>query len=237
MNTFQIILSVLLSVGVLVGISMMSRVQTAAKGNMLSALALLGGIVATLLFSGTVSAWVVYPAIVVGALIGGTMAVRVKMIQMPQTVALFNGLGGGASALVGLLSVMGIGFSSIQLAAIEAGGYWPFVRLTGLLAIAVGVITLVGSLVAAGKLHRLLPQRPMVWPFHSAATLLFLLLTVAFVLTGIWLPEQFPAWSFPEKHPLIWWKKRKESRIMSLRTWISWRISFWVKICKRYQSV
>ncbi len=180
MNTFQIILSVLLSVGVLVGISMMSRVQTAAKGNMLSALALLGGIVATLLFSGTVSAWVVYPAIVVGALIGGTMAVRVKMIQMPQTVALFNGLGGGASALVGCLSFLGIGFSDAQMMEILEHGYIPFVRVTSLLAVAVGMVTLVGSLVAAGKLHRILPQKPLVC--HNAQVHSLLTLIVLFFL-------------------------------------------------------
>ena len=196
MDIYQIFISSILALTVLLGISMMSRVKTAVAGNFLSAVAVLTGVGVTLLFNEIISVWTVWTGIIIGALIGSVMAQRVKMIQMPQTVALFNGLGGGASALVGLLSVMGIGFSSTQLAAIEAGGYWPFVRITGLLAIAVGVITLVGSLVAAGKLHRLLPQRPMVWPLHSAATLLFLLLSVVFVLTGIWLPEQFSAHSF-----------------------------------------
>ena len=91
------------------------------------------------------------------------------MIQMPQTVALFNGLGGGASALVGLLSVH---------------GDTAFVRFTALLAVAVGMVTLVGSLVAAGKLHRVLPQKPVVWKAHALCTLLFLALTLAFVVAG-----------------------------------------------------
>ena len=47
-----------------------------------------------------------------------------------------------------------------------------------------GLITLVGSLVAAGKLHRVLPQQPLVWPHHSLLTLLFLAFTVLFVLVG-----------------------------------------------------
>ena len=184
MTTLQIVISAVLAVLVMAGISMMSRVQTAVRGNLLSALAMFAGVVATLFFSGVVSAWTIWPAIIIGALIGSTMARRVQMIQMPQTVALFNGLGGGASALVGLLSVTGAGFTYEQVVEIVSGGYAAFVTLTGLLAVAVGMITLVGSLVAAGKLHRVLPQQPLVWPLHSVLTLLFLVLTVAFLLVG-----------------------------------------------------
>lgn len=185
MSIIQIILSALLSVAVLVGISMMSKVKTSVNGNLLSALAMLVGVVATLLFSGVVSAWTIYPAIIIGALIGSVMARKVQMIQMPQVVALFNGLGGGASAFVGILSASGMGFSSEQLSEIAMNGYEPFVRFTSLLAIAVGMITLVGSLVAAGKLHRVLPQKPIVWQNHSAITMLLLILTVACIIAGI----------------------------------------------------
>ena len=166
----QIIISTLLAVLVLAGISMMSKVKTAVAGNLLSALAMLCGIVATLLFAGVVSVWTIYVSILIGALAGSLIAARVKMIQMPQTVALFNGLGGGASALVGILSIHGDS---------------AFVRFTALLAVAVGMVTLVGSLVAAGKLHRILPQKPVVWKGHSLCTLLFLALTLGFVVAGI----------------------------------------------------
>ena len=169
MPALQIILSAVLAVLVLAGISMMSKVKTAVAGNLLSAFAMLCGIVGTLFFAGVVSVWTIYVSILVGALIGSLLAARVQMIQMPQTVALFNGLGGGASALVGLLSVHGDS---------------AFVRFTALLAVAVGMVTLVGSLVAAGKLHRVLPQKPVVWKAHALCTLLFLALTLAFVVAG-----------------------------------------------------
>ena len=185
----QIIISVVLSLCVLAGISMMSKVNTSVRGNLLSALAMLVGVVATLFFSHVVSAWTIYVGILVGALIGGTMARRVQMIQMPQTVALFNGLGGGASALVGVLSSLGIGFSAEQMAEIQLNGYQPFVNFTSLLAVAVGMITLVGSLVAAGKLHRVLPQKPIVWSGHSLFTVLFLFLTVCLILVGTFAGE------------------------------------------------
>ena len=170
MSALQIIISAILAVLVLAGISMMSKVKTAVAGNLLSAFAMLCGIVATLFFAGVVSVWTIYVSILVGALVGSLLAVRVKMIQMPQTVALFNGLGGGASALVGMLS---------------AQSDSAFVRFTALLAVAVGMVTLVGSLVAAGKLHRILPQKPVVWKGHSLCTLLFLALTLGFVVAGI----------------------------------------------------
>ena len=169
MSALQIILSAILAVLVLAGISMMSKVKTAVAGNLLSAFAMLCGIVATLLFAGVVSVWTIYVSILIGALAGSLLAARVKMIQMPQTVAMFNGLGGGASALVGLLSVHG----------------GAFVRFTALLAVAVGMVTLVGSLVAAGKLHRVLPQKPVVWKGHALCTLLFLALALGFVVAGI----------------------------------------------------
>jgi NAD(P) transhydrogenase subunit beta len=169
MPALQIILSAVLAALVLAGISMMSKVKTAVAGNLLSAFAMLCGIVGTLFFAGVVSVWTIYVSILIGALVGGLLAARVQMIQMPQTVALFNGLGGGASALVGLLSVHGNS---------------AFVRFTALLAVAVGMVTLVGSLVAAGKLHRVLPQKPVVWKAHALCTLLFLALTLAFVVAG-----------------------------------------------------
>ena len=178
MTSLQIIISAVLSLAVLAGIAMMSRVKTAVAGNLLSALALLVGVVVTLCWNvEPMTLPTLLPAIAVGGLAGGWMAVRVKMIQMPQTVALFNGLGGGASALVGILTA----------ANADAGAdYALFVRFTAMLAIAVGTITLVGSLVAAGKLHRVLNQRPVVLPSHSVLTVVWLVLTVAAIGLGTW---------------------------------------------------
>ena len=175
-HIIQIFVSVVLSLFVLAGISMMSKVKSAVNGNLLSALALLLGIVETVVFYEVGGVWTIYVALIIGALIGGVMAQRVKMIQMPQVVALFNGLGGGASALVGILSAFGVGVGDTEFPV--------FVNCTSMLAIAVGMITLVGSLVAAGKLHRVISQKSMIWPAHSAMTLLFFILTVAYIIVA-----------------------------------------------------
>ncbi len=177
MNWYQLVLSILLSLAVIGGISMMSKVKTAVKGNLLSALAMLVGVVATIAFSGVLSAWTIYVAIIIGALIGSLMARKAQMIQMPQLVALFNGLGGGASALVGVMTYMEWGMT-------QAPEYPVFVNFTAMLAIAVGMITLIGSLVAAGKLARIIDGRPKVYPAHSLWTMCLLLLSVAGIVVG-----------------------------------------------------
>ena len=184
MNTIQLIISIVLSLCVMLGISMMSKVKTAVKGNLISAFALLLGVIETLYFSDILTAWSIYPFVIVGTYIGVLMARHVKMIQMPQLVALFNGLGGGASALVGILSATGLGFSEAQLLEINELGYGLFVNITSMIAIAVGMVTLVGSLVAAGKLHRIINQRPMIWFAHSAITALLLVAIVVLIIAG-----------------------------------------------------
>lgn len=158
-STLYIILCTLLSLSVLVGISFMSRVKTAVAGNLISAISLFLGGAITLVYNNILTAWSIFLFMLLGALIGSALAVRVKMIQMPQLVALLNGLGGLASALVGILTLLGIG--------VLVNSYPGFVNITSVLAIVVGLVTLTGSLIAAGKLHRLIPQRPVIWKNHG----------------------------------------------------------------------
>src|SRR5690554_3207610 len=159
-STLYIIACAILSVAVLVGISFMSKVKTAVAGNLISAVSLFLVVVITLLYNNILSACSIFPFMLIGILVGGVLAARVKMIQMPQLVALLNGLGGLASALIGILSFLGIG--------ILPSNYPHFVNVTSVLAIIVGLVTLMGSLVAAGKLHHLLPQKPVNWKNHGA---------------------------------------------------------------------
>ena len=79
---------------------------------------------------------------------------------------MLNGFGGAASALVAIVSILD-GYQLDTFSLSTAG-----------LALAIGMITLTGSLVAAGKLHKLLPQKPVVWPGHQAITLISILLVI-----------------------------------------------------------
>ncbi|EEK16896.1 NAD(P) transhydrogenase beta subunit [Porphyromonas uenonis 60-3] len=171
-NPVYYVICGILSILVLAGIAMMSKVKSAARGNALSATAMGLGVIVTLLKLQVVT----FPWLIAGILIGGIIGVilytRVKMIQMPQMVALLNGIGGGASALVGALTLF------------QLEDNVHFTLVTAFLAIIIGMLTLVGSLVAAGKLHRVLPQKSVVWPFHNVATSLTLVVAVFFLLIG-----------------------------------------------------
>ena len=174
--TLYLIICAVLSVLVLLGISMMSKVKTAVMGNFISAVCVFAGIVITLLYNEIVTVKSIYIYILIGTIIGSMLAVRVKMIEMPQLVALLNGVGGLASALVGILTLLGIGQSPDQ-------NYPIFSDVTAVLAIVVGIVTLVGSLVAAGKLHKLLPQKPVIWKNHAVIlniSLIILTITVLY---------------------------------------------------------
>ena len=172
-TTIYYIISAILSLLVLLGISMMSRVKTAVAGNFISAVSLLAGVIVTLWINNIISVTTIYIYIAIGALIGGAVAARVKMIEMPQLVALLNGIGGLASALVGILTLLHIGTAATE--------YITFTNITAVLAIVVGMVTLIGSLIAAGKLHNLLSQRPVIWKHHS----LILNLTIVIMIAAV----------------------------------------------------
>ena len=94
------VLYLLSAVLFILGIKGLTRVRTAQRGNALAALAMLIAIVTTLLDLGLVDFRWIIAGLVIGGLIGGIAALRVEMTAMPEMVALFNGFGGGASALV-----------------------------------------------------------------------------------------------------------------------------------------
>lgn len=170
-NLTYYIICCVLSVAVLVGIAMMSKVKTAAAGNLLSAVALAAAILVVLgkdALLGHIGLWV---SMVLGLGLGAVLAYRVKMIQMPQMVALLNGLGGAASAFVAIVSLM-----------TEGALVGAFAIITAVLALVIGMVTLSGSLVAAGKLAKLLPQRPVVLPAHALWTIITLILSLAMVV-------------------------------------------------------
>ena len=95
-------------------------------------------------------------AIAIGTVIGVYGARTVQMTQMPQMVALFNGVGGGAAALVALLELHDV---------IETGADpgW-FTLAAGAFTVAVGAISFAGSIVTFAKLQELMTSRPVVFP-------------------------------------------------------------------------
>ena len=138
----------------ILGIKRLSSPRTAPQGNMLGAYGMLLAVLVTLVKMYTeevIGYELIIGGLVLGSTIGYVMATRVEMTEMPELVALFNGFGGGASALVGLSEVLnrlqepnGVPEPGVELYAI-----WIAIGLSGI----VGWVTLTGSLMAMGKLR------------------------------------------------------------------------------------
>lgn len=146
----------------LAGIRLMNSPRTAVTGNLLLTLCVGAALVVTLVQVDSSRLALPLGALGAGLLVGLWLALRVTMIRMPQMVALLNGLGGAASALVGAVVLT---TSSPSVAG----------RLVSAMALAIGSTTLSGSLVAAGKLHGLISQRPRTFNHYKiyAAAILF----------------------------------------------------------------
>ncbi len=125
--------------------------KTAVRGNKIAAVGMTVAVLATLLqvqFN-----WVlIVVGLAVGAALGVPSARQVKMTQIPQMVALFNGVGGGAVAL--------IAWSEFR----TSGGFADeatYVIVASMFGAIIGSVSFWGSLIAFGKLQEILPSRPI----------------------------------------------------------------------------
>ncbi|NNF07037.1 MAG: NAD(P)(+) transhydrogenase (Re/Si-specific) subunit beta [Candidatus Eisenbacteria bacterium] len=170
------------------GLKLLSHVRTARKGNTLASSAMLVAIVVTLLeIPGFDPLWI-FAGILIGGGIGAFAAKKVAMTDMPQMVAIFNGFGGGASALVALSFFWkyGVGAESGTLADnIGVAG-----TVSAILSIVIGSVTLSGSGIAFAKLQGLMTGNPILFKGQNQLNLLIALGMVAvggwvgFVATG-----------------------------------------------------
>jgi H+-translocating NAD(P) transhydrogenase subunit beta len=131
----------------------LSGPRTARAGNLVGAAAAVVGCVIVFFYLDLEHVPLILGAVAVGAAGGLVGARRVQMTQMPQMVALFNGVGGGAAALVALL----------ELGHMGEGTGW-FVLAATAFTIAVGSISFSGSVITFLKLHDLMTSRPVVFP-------------------------------------------------------------------------
>jgi len=166
-NIFYVLASVLF----ILGIKKLSHPKTARNGNFLSALGMFIAIVSTLLASEKIDLQMIMVGIIIGTVIGALFAQKVEMTQMPQMVAIFNGFGGSASALVAAAEFLNSGTIS------------TFTLSTVMVSIFVGTLTFTGSFIAFGKLQGFISGQPIVFPGQQIFNAL---LAIALVGTGIY---------------------------------------------------
>ena len=132
------------SVLFILGLKGLTHPRTAVRGNLLGALGMLLAVVVTLLDQRILSGEYILLGAVVGALVGMILAVKIPLTSMPELVAVFNGLGGGASALVAGAALIEAQAPSHQFTAATAA--------SGI----IGAVTFWGSIVAFLKLMEVL---------------------------------------------------------------------------------
>ena len=172
MSIYNVFL-ILFVMGFLLGIKLMNSPETAVKGNLLGAFSMLLAIILTLSTYGIVTLSSLWISLAVGGIIGLVIGYRVTMIQMPQLVALLNGLGGGASAVTSFVVLWYTYHNPI------------ITRFTGGLALAVGSMTFSGSMIAAAKLDRKINQQPILIHAHTLLSVALLLLIGLFIILFI----------------------------------------------------
>jgi NAD(P) transhydrogenase subunit beta len=134
------------------GLSGLTGPRTAVRGNRIAAVGMAIAVIATLLHRGEGNWGLIVVGIAIGTAVGVPAARRVKMTAMPQMVALFNGVGGGAVFLIAWAEFR------------NSHGYVAtptYVAIFSLFAAIVGSVSFWGSNVAFGKLQELLPGRPI----------------------------------------------------------------------------
>jgi len=152
----------------------LSSPKTARRGNLLGAT---GATVATVVaffygekfYGGPIQHLpFIIIATAIGSVIGWIAAKRVQMTQMPQMVALFNGVGGGAAAVVSTIEFLSAGDPAQTRAALAATVF----------TVMVGSVSFTGSILTFMKLQELMTSRPVVIPAGRYITSLMGLLTV-----------------------------------------------------------
>ena len=151
-NIFYLLSSVLF----IFGIKRLSHPRTARSGNLIASMGMLIAIITTLVVSDSLSYELIGIGIIIGAIIGAFFAMRVEMTQMPQMVAIFNGFGGIASALVAAAEFVNPSES------FPYGEIFTYSTIS--LSLFIGTLTFTGSFIAFGKLQGFVSGKPIVFP-------------------------------------------------------------------------
>jgi len=153
----------------ILGLKKLGSPKTARQGNLLAMLGMLLAIVVTLLDKQILDFSYIIAGLVIGAAIGAIAAKKVEMTAMPQMVALFNGFGGVASALVAFAEYN----QSIS------GGLPVNVVVTVVLSILIGTVTFTGSLIAFAKLQGIMRGAPIVYSVQHIVNALLVIAIIA----------------------------------------------------------
>jgi NAD(P) transhydrogenase subunit beta len=156
----------------IVGLQRLRTPVTARRGNLIAAVGMAIAVAATLLQPQVGNYGLIALGVALGTAVGVPAARSVRMTAMPQMVALFNGVGGGAVAL--------IAWSEFR----KYGGDYPLdIAIPSLFSAIIGSVSFWGSNIAFGKLQEILPGRPIMLPGQLFINFGLLAIAVASAIT------------------------------------------------------
>jgi H+-translocating NAD(P) transhydrogenase subunit beta len=165
------------------GIRRLRTPETARSGNTLAAVGMVIALIATIFVADidqVLSAGEIVGGVLVGSVVGAVAAQRVHMTAMPQMVAAFNGVGGGAAALIAVSEFY-------QVEALGQGQETIVASIAVLLSVVIGTVSFAGSIIAFTKLQELALTGSVTFPLQqvvNAAIFLGILLLSVNILAG-----------------------------------------------------
>lgn len=156
------------------GLRLLSSPESARRGNIIAGIGMAVAVIAAMTepMSGANNNYLwIFGALLVGGFIGVIVSYRVKMIAMPQMVAIFNGFGGACAVLLALSELFAEHNVGVPVSLGSAGNL--------LFTLLVGGVTFTGSMLAYAKLEDMLKDNKLVLPNHAIFNIVLLIITVA----------------------------------------------------------
>ena len=158
---------VLTIVAFVIGLIRMGNPATARSGILWAGIAMAFSIGVTFFVPGLSNLVLILPAVLIGAIIGFVAARRVAIVNMPQMVAIYNGMGAGAASTIAAIELIKLGNSSFNITIALAGAI-------------IGNVSIAGSVIAFLKLQGWIRQKPVTFFLQQAVNLIIVAIGVFF---------------------------------------------------------
>jgi NAD(P) transhydrogenase subunit beta len=168
----------------------LSRQETAQRGNLFGTIGMALAILATIMGAGVTSLGLLIPAVLVGAVIGWILAVRVEMTGMPELVAILHSFVGLAATLVGVASYLD------PTAHFASSAEKSIHEVEIFLGVFIGALTFTGSIIAFGKLRGSISGKPLMLPGRHLLNIAGIV--ASFVLGAMFISNELPQGALPE---------------------------------------
>ncbi len=170
-NTIATVAYIIAAALFILSLSGLSHPETSRRGNLYGIIGMLIALIATAFYLDA-SGWMMFLiALIPAAIIGSTLASRVKMTEMPQLVAMLHSFVGAAAVLVGFATLLDphseLAGSELMIHNIEI-----------YLGVCIGSITFTGSIIAFAKLHGMIGGKPLILPARHLLNIIVILITV-----------------------------------------------------------